>query len=75
MKKFCEDLRRHARKIINYDKKEMIPLTIEENKSYYEQKSLLYMEQENLALIIKNDKKSDIIVIIVENIEVVLIIL
>ena len=75
MKKFCEDLRRHARKIINYDKKEMIPLTIEENKSYYEQKSLLYMEQENLALIIKNNKKSDIIVIIVGNIEVVLIIL
>ena len=75
MKKFCEDLRKHATKIINYDKKKMIPLTIEENKSYYEQKSLLYMEQENLALIIKNDKKSDIIVIIVGNIEVVLIIL
>ena len=75
MKKFCEDLRRHATKLINYDKKEMISLTIEENKSYYEQKSLLYMEQENLALIIKNNKKLDIIVIIVENIEVVLIIL
>ena len=74
MKKFCEDLRRHATKLINYDKKEMISLTIEENKSYYEQKSLLYIEQENLALIIKNNKKSDIIVIIVENIEVVLII-
>ena len=75
MKKFCEDLRRHATKLINYDKKEMISLTIEENKSYYEQKSLLYMEEENLALIIKNNKKLDIIVIIVENIEVVLIIL
>ena len=75
MKKFCEDLRKHATKIINYDKKKMIPLTIEENKSYYEQKSLLYMEQENLALIIKNNKKSDIIVIIVGNIEAVLIIL
>ena len=33
MKKFCEDLRKHATKIINYDKKKMIPLTIEENKS------------------------------------------
>ena len=27
MKKFCLDLREHAAKIINYEKKEMIPLT------------------------------------------------
>ena len=33
MKKFCLDLREHATKIINYEKKEMIPLTkIEEKK-------------------------------------------
>ena len=30
MKKFCKDLRIHATKIINYEKKKMIPLTIEE---------------------------------------------
>ena len=27
MEKFCEDLREHATKMINYEKKEMIPLT------------------------------------------------
>ena len=30
MKKFCLDLREHATKIINYEKKEMIPLTKKE---------------------------------------------
>ena len=34
MKNVCLDLREHATKIINYEKKEMIPLTA---------KSLLYM--------------------------------
>ena len=38
MKKICKDLREHATKIINYEKKEMIPLTDEENKSYEKQK-------------------------------------
>ena len=30
MKKICKDLRTHAAKIINYEKKKMIPLTIKE---------------------------------------------
>ena len=38
MEKFCKDLRDHAMKIINYEKKEMIPLTDKENKSYEKQK-------------------------------------
>ena len=38
MEKFCKDLREHAMKIIDYEKKEMIPLTDEENKSYEKQK-------------------------------------
>ena len=38
MKKFCKDLKKHATKIINYEKKEMIPLTIEKSKSYHDQK-------------------------------------
>ena len=38
MKKFCKDLRKLATKIINYDKKEMIPFTVDKNKSHYEQK-------------------------------------
>ena len=33
MQWFCKDLKEHATKIINYIKKEMIPLTDEENKS------------------------------------------
>ena len=38
MKKFCEDLREHARKIINYEKKDMIPLTKKEEKHHNKQK-------------------------------------
>ena len=34
VKKFCKDLKEHATNIINYEKKEMIPLTDEENESY-----------------------------------------
>ena len=32
MKRFCQNLKEHATRIINYDKKEMMPLTDEENK-------------------------------------------
>ena len=35
----CTKLKQPAMKIINYEKKEMIPLTKEENKSYEEQES------------------------------------
>ena len=35
---FSKDLREHATKIISYEKKEMIPLTLEENKLYCKQK-------------------------------------
>ena len=34
MERFCKDLREHAMKITNYEKKEMIPLTSKESKSY-----------------------------------------
>ena len=37
MKNFSEDLKKHATKIICYEKKEMILSTNEENQSYYEQ--------------------------------------
>ena len=37
MKNFCLDLREHATKIINYEKKEMIPLTKKEKKIHCEQ--------------------------------------
>ena len=38
MKKFCKDLREHAMKIINYEKKKMVPLTTEEKIHYNKQK-------------------------------------
>ena len=38
MKKFYKDLREHAAKIINYEKKDMIPLTKKEEKNHNNQK-------------------------------------
>ena len=38
IKNFCLDLREHAIKIINYEKKEMIPLTKKEEKKHNKQK-------------------------------------
>ena len=38
MKKFCKDLREHATKKINYEKKHMIPLTKKEEKHHNKQK-------------------------------------
>ena len=38
MKKFCKDLREHSTKIINYEKKKMISLTMEEKVHYSKQK-------------------------------------
>ena len=37
IKKLCKKLKEPAMKIINYEKKEMVPLTKEENKSYEKQ--------------------------------------
>ena len=37
MEKFCKDLREHATKIINYEKKKMIPLTKKEEKNHNKQ--------------------------------------
>ena len=42
MKKFCKDLREHATKIINYEKKKMIPLTTEE-KIHYNGQEICYI--------------------------------
>ena len=39
MKKFSRDLRKHAIKIIEFEKKEIIPLTVEGNKPYCKQKA------------------------------------
>ena len=46
MKKFCKDLREHATKIINYEKKEMIPLTKKEEKNHNKQKACYIWRKE-----------------------------
>ena len=46
MKMFCNDLKDQALKIINYRKKEMIPLTNEEKESYENQKNCHIYEKE-----------------------------
>ena len=38
MERFWKDLREQATKIINYEKKKMIPLTKKEEKNYNKQK-------------------------------------
>ena len=46
MKIFCKDLKDQATKIINYEKKEMIPLTDKEKQSYENQKICHICEKE-----------------------------
>ena len=53
MKKFCKDLREHATKIINYEKKKMIPLTTEE-KIHYNEQEICYICKKEFD---KSDKK------------------
>ena len=43
--KLCKKLKERAMKIIKYEKKKMIPLTKEENKSYEEQETCYICEQ------------------------------
>ena len=52
MEMFCKDLRNQAMKIINYKKKEMIPLTNEEKESY-EKEEVCYICKKEFSI----DKK------------------
>ena len=54
MKKFCKGLRTHATKIINYEKKKMIPLTTGEKIQYNEQEICYISKKESD----KNDEKN-----------------
>ena len=75
MEKFCKDLREHATKIINYEKKKMIPLTKKEEKSIISKKFVTYAKKNLIQMIAtKNTINYKIIAIIRENIEVQLII-
>ena len=52
--KFCKDLREHVTKIINYEKKKMIPLTTEE-KIYHNKQKICYICKKEFN---NNDKKN-----------------
>ena len=54
MTKFCKDLRTHAMKIINYEKKKMISLTTEE-KIHYNKQKICYICKKEFN---NNDKKT-----------------
>ena len=56
MKNFCIGLREHATKIINYEKKEMIPLLNEEKKYIVSKKYVIYAKK-NLVLMTKKHQK------------------
>ena len=73
--KFVKDLKKHAAKITNYAKRKMVPLTYEENKSY-EKQNVCYISKKEFSTDDdnKNIIKSEIIVIILENIEELLMI-
>ena len=45
MKKFCKDLRKHATKIINYEKKDMIPLTKNKEEAIIIKKFVTYVKK------------------------------
>ena len=78
MERFCKDLRDHAIKM-NYEEKEMIPLTDKE-KSLMRSKKFVTYAKKNLILMkmIKMDYnytiKSEFIVITLENLEELLIV-
>ena len=58
MKKFCKDLKEHATRILNYEKKNIIPLTKEEKINYNDQQ-VCYICKKELILLIKNYKVRD----------------
>ena len=48
MNKFCSSLREHARNVINFQKKRILPLTKEELEKLHQDATLLYLWKRNL---------------------------
>ena len=75
MKNFCLDLKEHATKIINHEKKEMIPLTKKEEKKHNKEEVVIYVKKDLVPTItIKNIIRLEVIVTILGNMEVLFII-
>ena len=73
MKKFCKDLKELATRIIDHEKKKIIPLTKEEKINYNDQK-VCYICKKEFDTIEKKIIKKEIIVITRVNTEMLLII-
>ena len=58
MKKFCTSLRDHAKSIIDFEKKKMLPLTKEKLKSNQDAKVCYICEKKNLKKAVSNYKLS-----------------
>ena len=58
MKKFCEFLREHTMKILNFKKKKMNPLTEEQQESCENSKKRCYICKENFKAKYLKNKKS-----------------
>ena len=58
MKRFCKDLREHATKIINCEKKDMIPLTKKEEENYNNQKVCYICKKEFITSDTTEHKKN-----------------
>ena len=69
---FCEILRKHAKNIIGFEKKKMLPLTKEELKSQDHKVCYIHGKRilKNLSKSINYQKKLEIILTIEVNIEV-----
>ena len=59
MKKFCKDLKEHATRIINHEKKKIIPLTKEEKINYNDQKVCFICKKEFDTIDKKHHKVRD----------------
>ena len=73
IEKFCKDLKELATKRINYEEKDMIPLTDNENK-FYEEQNVTYVKKSFVMIKMKKTnskytKKLEIIVITQEGLE------
>ena len=55
MESFCKGLREHAMKIMNYEQKEIIPLTYE-GKELYEMQNVFYKCKKKYLVLIKTVK-------------------
>ena len=63
MKKFCTSLKEHAKNIIDFEKRKMLPLTKEELKSHEEAKACYICGEEILKKFSQNKNYRKIVII------------